>query len=52
MILALTKRVASNEEEIARLKEREKRVGGLEGDVGEFKGKLFDLAKFHSRNFG
>jgi hypothetical protein len=40
MILALTKRVANSEEEISRLKERDKRVQGVEGEVGEFKGKL------------
>jgi hypothetical protein len=48
MILALTKRVASSEEEIARLKEREKRQP--EGE-GELKAKMFELAKHNSKYF-
>lgn len=52
MLMALTKRVASNEEEIARLKEKERKGGNggsLEGEVGELKGKMMELARFQSK---
>lgn len=44
MVLALTKRVATNEEEIGRLKEKsekDKKLQGLENDICEYKSKLF-----------
>ena len=44
MVLALTKRVATNEEEIGKLKEkseRDKKLQGLENDICEYKSKLF-----------
>lgn len=54
MIIALTKRVATNEEEIGKLKEKsekDKKFQGLENDISEYKSKLFELAKFNSKNF-
>jgi hypothetical protein len=49
MLVALTKRVASNEEEIARMHEKERRGAGVEGEMGEVKGKLLELARFQSK---
>lgn len=52
MLMSLTKRVASNEEEIAKLKEKERKGGNggiLEGEVGELKGKVMELARYQSK---
>lgn len=54
MVIALTKRVATNEEEIGKLKEKsekDKKLQGLENDICEYKSKLFELAKFNSKNY-